>query len=282
MNPWFYPTMVAGFGLFFAGRAASAKAAPGTLAEKVVLAAGFLAGLPGLLYGFYYGHLLLDKAVWFYELRSWPGTELLAAGMGFSAGVFNERMLRRPPGKRPVGTLVAVLALATALGMPYLKNIKHPIKKESLADSWANGVCLQSSSSTCGACCAATLLRGAGVQVTEAEVAEGAYTSLGGTEAWYLARFMRSKGVRVRFVSQDPALPELPYPSIAGVRMGGPGGFGHFITVIERTPKGYALGDPLFGRILLPDHRLRAEYEFTGFFLALDLSAEKARSFRVR
>lgn len=130
--------------------------------------------------------------------------------------------------------------------------------------------------------CAATLLRGAGLQAAEAELAREAYTSLSGTEAWYLARAMRRRGAAVRFVAQPSDSRALPHPSIAGVRLGGPPGFGHFVAVIERTPKGYALGDPLFGRIVLPDQRLWAEYEFTGFFLKLELPPEKAAAFKVR
>ncbi|MBI5881546.1 MAG: hypothetical protein HZB91_00345 [Elusimicrobia bacterium] len=279
MNPWFYPAVLLGGVLFFVGRSISARVKDRGRAEIAVLAAAFAAALPGLLYGFYYSHLLLDSAVWFYELRSWMGTEVAAAGMGFSAGVFNERMLRFPAGKRLVGTPVAILALATALVVPYLKNIKFPLKTAGLTDSWVNGVCLQSTPSTCGACSAATIMRKVGVPVTEAEVAKKAYTSLGGTELWYIARMMKWKGFRMHFEALPPGGIELPYPSIAGVRMEG---FGHFIAVLDRTPKGYAIGDPLYGRIVIPDHRLKAEYEFTGFFLVMDYPPVMAGGAKVR
>lgn len=279
MNPWLHPTVVVAGVLFFAGRSCSARYGGGFAAGTAVLLAAFAASLPGLLYGFYYSHLLLDRAVWFYELRSWMGSEFLAAGMGFGAGVFNERMLRLPSGKRPVGTLVTILALATALVVPYLKNIKFPLRTAELSDSWANGVCLQSTPSTCGACAAATIMRGAGVPFSEAEVAKRAYTSLGGTELWYIARLMKRQGFRVHFEARPAGTTELPHPSIAGVRMAG---FGHFVTVIDRTPKGYAIGDPLYGRVVIPDHRLKSEYDFTGFFLVMDDPPVMSGGFQVR
>lgn len=57
------------------------------------------------------------------------------------------------------------------------------------------------------------------------------------------------------------------WPSIAGVQLGGPGGIGHFITILGKNGNKYIVGDPTSRRGEMDLTRLRERYYFTGFFL---------------
>lgn len=72
-------------------------------------------------------------------------------------------------------------------------------------DDWVDGVCLQSSSVTCTAACAATLLREHGISATEAEMAELCLTRKGtGWKGLFRGLMLKTQGtdwtVRVRQV----------------------------------------------------------------------------------
>jgi hypothetical protein len=96
--------------------------------------------------------------------------------------------------------------------------------------------------------------------VTEKDIAVDSYTYAGGTEAWYLARAIRRRGVGAEFVLSGSTLPS---PSIAGVRMGG----GHFIAIERATSEAVTFVDPLEGESTVTPAELHARYRFTGFFL---------------
>jgi hypothetical protein len=46
---------------------------------------GLMAGIPAILFAAHYSKIL-GEAKWFYSFRSWPFTELSAAGVGLSFG----------------------------------------------------------------------------------------------------------------------------------------------------------------------------------------------------
>ncbi len=258
-NPLVIPALILALPLFWVGQALCERT-PHRGARLALFTGAALAAVPAVLLAAYYLHVL-DSNVWFYRFRSVRGVELAAAGAGLFAGVLSGatkrfRVFLRPP-------LLACLVLGIAL--PHFKPMHQPLDLNLLSDRWDGDVCRQTTLSTCGPACAATILRHFGVAATEKELAAECHSSAGGTEVWYLARALRKRGLDVKFRCGDGLPPELPLPAIAGVKIGGAG---HVITILGRTPDGGMItGDPLHGRRKHSSGHLAKDYEFTGFFL---------------
>jgi len=223
--------------------------------------------LPALGFAGYYLHLI-DEPVLLYRLRALPGSELSAGLIGFPTGWLGLRLGRHP--LRAVRLSTIGLAIAPMLLLiPYAKPLLTPLDRSMLRDHWSNGICLQSTGSTCGPSSAATVLRFLGKDGDEATLASEAQTSASGTEIWYLARALQARGCATSFVATAANPAELPYPSIAGTRMGVAG---HFIAVLDREGDNYVIGDPLEGRSLLPRSQIGTSRYFTGFFLRVGVA----------
>jgi len=267
VNPLLIPVLAIGAGTFALGwRLAARPRSRGVLAAAFGL--GFVVALPALLFAAYYLHVF-DTAAWFYEFRALPGTELAAGPAGFLAGMIHGLVRRHDRLRKIAGTTLLPLGLLILLAAPYLKMIVRPLDAASLRDRWSGDVCLQSTSHTCGPAAAATLLRRFGIAATERELAETAYTSASGTEVWYLARELRRRGLGVRFVQDRPQPDALPAPALAGTRLGGPNGIGHFIAILDGPDGRYIVGDPLIGRMETTRDALRQRYYLTGFFAVI-------------
>ncbi len=221
--------------------------------------------LPGILFTVYYLHLF-DDSVWFYRFRSWPLIELSASGAGLLAGLIQAWIVRK--GLR-LRTLIPGLLLA-GLFVPYMKPVVAPLDLMSLAAMCHDGVCLQTTPSTCGPASVASILRMFDLEETEETLAREAFTSAGGTENWYLARALRRRGFSIRYVVSDRPVTRLPSPSVAGVSL--PEGIGHFISVLDETDTEYVVGDPMYGRVSVSKSRLSDSYDFTGFFMVVEKS----------
>jgi hypothetical protein len=193
--------------------------------------------IPAALFAVYYFHVLPEWA-WFYTLRSWRGSEFLAVFLGCAAGAAASllpRMLLGLP-------LFALLALAV---IPYVKPVIWPLEKSTFAAGrWDGEACLQSTPSTCGPASVCTVLKRLGANPSEREAAQASFSYAGGTEAWYLARYVRSQGFAVRFVFKDTFAPEVGLPAVVGVRFGQAG---HFIAVLDVTGGEVHFADPLRG-----------------------------------
>jgi Peptidase C39 family len=96
------------------------------------------------------------------------------------------------------------------------------------------------------------------------EIAKEAHSYVGGTEAWYLARAIRSRGFEVDFDFRSGFSPEQGLPAVVGVSFGVTG---HFIAVLGREGDRYIIGDPLSGREVLTLEELEKRYNFTGFHM---------------
>lgn len=229
------------------------------LRVRLLVALGLtILGTPSILAGVYYLHVLPEWS-WFYELRSWKGFEAFALFLGAAAGAFVTLLPRR----------VLPLALAGVLAMtmvPYLKPVLAPLPADAFSPKWENEVCLQSTPSTCGPASVATILRGFGLDVTEQEVATRAHTYAGGTEAWYLARLVRSKGLRAKFDFRRGMPEDLALPAMVGIRLGNAG---HFIAVLERNGEMLTIADPLSGKETVSLATLQKRCELTGFHLSI-------------
>ena len=217
-----------------------------------------LAAVPALLTGLYYFHVLPQWA-WFYELRSWPGTEFLVIFLGGAAGAATTLLPRR---------LLEWVAIATAIVavVLYIKPVIGPLPDSTFKDSWQDGVCMQSTPSTCGPASVCTLLKQFGITTTERTVARAAYSYAGGTEAWYLARYIRRQGLVPHFDFRNTFTPEAGWPAMVGVRVEG---FGHFIAVLDVTGGQVTYADPMEGRQRLPFAEFQKHYQFTGFQMVI-------------
>ncbi len=224
--------------------------------------------LPAVVYAGYYLHLV-DEPVLLYRLRALNGSELLAGLIGLPMGWLAARLSRSQV--RAVRLSTLGLAIAPMLVViPYAKPLTTPLNTENISDRWKDGICLQSTPSTCGPGSAATLLHALGLPGDEATLALEAHTSASGTEIWYLARTLRARGAEVSFRTTNPNPEALPYPAIAGTRIGGPGGIGHFIAILGREGDQYVVGDPSTGRVLLSPSEIGTTRYFTGFFLLVE------------
>jgi len=217
-----------------------------------------LLSVPSVWFAVDYLHVLGEHA-WFYTLRSWPGSEFLVVFLGCAGGVAASllpRSLRCLP-------LSAVLVIAVA---PYIKPLIGPISDSAFLDQWKGAVCLQSTPSTCGPASVTTILRHLGVDTTERATARAAYSYTGGTEAWYLARYVRSRGLSPRFDFRSTFSPAAGLPAVVGVRLGS---VGHFIAVLDFHDDQITFADPLRGEERLSLAEFQRRYEFTGFHLVI-------------
>lgn len=224
--------------------------------------------LPAVMYAGYYLHLV-DEPVLLYRLRALNGSELLAGLIGLPMGWLAVRLSRSHV--RAVRLSTLGLAIAPMLVViPYAKSLTTPLDADFIHERWEDGICLQSTSSTCGPSSAATLLHAVGLPGNEATLAQEAHTSASGTEIWYLARALRARGMDVSFRSTTPNPEALPYPAIAGTSIGGRGGTGHFIAILGREGDQYVIGDPMIGRQMVTISNLYKARYFTGFFLLVE------------
>ncbi len=273
MNYWLVPTLVLALGFFGVGACLASKLKSPFHFWSVAVA-GLVISLPAISYSAYYLRVF-SEPLWLYEFRSWPGSEIAASGAGFLGGLLHGRFAGGPRFRRVAGRWFFPGVLFLGLIVPYLKPILRPPRWNEFQDRWSEGVCRQSSESSCGPACAATLLRRLGKTATEKEIAQAAFTSRSGTENWYLARALRTRGVRVQFqFLRDPKQP-WPVPAVAGVRLPDCGNAGHFVAVLDQDALSITIGDPLEGKLKLP--KTTAKYQFTGFFMKVEVASNCGR-----
>lgn len=263
MNWMFWPTALLAAVAFGLGQFIQPKLTS-RLSRIAFTGVAAILALPGIAYAIYYTKLL-GEPLWLYAVRSWPGSELAAAGAGLAAGYLHGMRNSHPTLKRQLRGPIVPAVLALLIAIPYLKPVSRPLHRDLLHGNWQDNVCIQSTPSTCGPASAATLCRLAGKQVEEAELTGESFTSASGTENWYLARALRQRGLVVRFLRQNLTEDVLPTPTIAGVKLAQ--GAGHFIALLGMEGTNYVVGDPLEGREILSRAELESRYQFTGFFM---------------
>lgn len=261
MNLLFIPTLLCAIVLFFVGL---------NLARSVksfwLVAISVVAATPGILFAVFYTKVL-GEAAWFYTFRSWPFTELSAAGLGLLAGWLQHRRALSPRANKLVSRAFIPGLMVLCVSAPYLKQMFLRPDFSKYENRWADNVCLQSSESSCGPASAATLLRHFGRTATESEIAQESFTTRRGTENWYLRRALRKHGLDTQFSVVAPGVAHLQFPAIAGVRLNDAGRTGHFITIFGLNGDNILIGDPLNGPEELTRDALEQRYMFTGFYL---------------
>lgn len=215
-----------------------------------------LLSIPSILFAVYYLHVLPDRA-WFYELHAWRGAEWLLLFPALAAGgvaACLPRVLLGFP-------LFAVVLLGAAL---VIKPIIAPLGP--LQERWKDGACLQTTFATCGPASVCTILHYLGIESTETEAARATHSYSGGTEAWYLARYVRSNGLQACFWTGEGFSPEQGLPAMVGVRLAG---YGHFIAVLSPEGGEVTFADSLTGMEKLPLEKFRQRYSFNGFEMVI-------------
>jgi Peptidase C39 family len=265
MNHMLWPTLPLTALLFWLGTKAGTRLTLAASRLAFLIFAMALAA-PGILFAAYYTKLL-GEPIWLYQFRAMPGTELTAAGVGLVAGFIHQARHKHPILKKQLRVLTVPAILAVIIAAPYVKPLIRPLNRSLLAEQWKDGVCLQSTPSTCGPASAATIVRSLGKDVKEAELAQESFTNAGGTENWYLARALRKRGFEVEFRPVAPGTTEFPTSAVAGVKLAQ--GAGHFIALISKEGASYVASDPLTGRFTATLAELKSDYQFTGFFLVI-------------
>lgn len=267
MNWMIFPTLLVAVFLFIAGVRLSRLKTNRTTVVLILLL-GVLLALPGIIFATYYLKFF-GEATWFYYFRSLPGSELAAGGAGLLTGWLHGRFKQSERFQKIAGRAFFPGLLLMGLLVPYLKPIIRQPNWNSFSDRWSDNVCLQSSDSSCGPACVATLLKLFGKPANEKEVARESFTSAFGTENWYLARALRRRGLTVHYFAEPLGTMTLHIPAIAGVRLT-ESSTGHFITLLGKQGENYIVGDPLVGLGLLTEKELFNQYNFTGFFMAVN------------
>lgn len=260
MNWLVIPTLAGALLLFVLGQR-TVRRCPTSMQKLALTSLWLLLSIPGFLLPLYYLHLF-DDAVWFYEFRSVPFTELTAMGAGLFAGALAE--LARGPRLFSRAFLIAILVLGIVA--PHMKPLLAPVASHRFSDRWNDNVCMQSTPSSCGAASAATIFLGLGNSLSEQDIAKECFTYLGGTENWYIARAFRQRGCTVAYRIERGLPDDLRTPAIAGVRVGG---VGHFIAILDRSDGKFTTGDPLVGPEKLDMGEMDKKFDFTGFFMEI-------------
>lgn len=230
--------------------------APAARRWRIAAFSGLLA-LPGLWQAAYYLHVL-PETVWFYQLRSLRGSELWVLPLGASGGAVAALLPRR-------ALMLGLLPTVGAVLGPFLKPVLAPLPEREFREVWTKDVCIQSTLSTCGPASVATVLRALRHEATEREIARAAHSYRGGTEAWYLARWLRTAGFDATFHLGNGFPAGVRWPALVGVTVGE--GRGHFIPILGRDGDNYLVGDPMIGPERLSREALERRYGFTGFAL---------------
>lgn len=210
--------------------------------------------IPSVLVAVYYLHIMPETGT-FYEFRSWRGSEFLIIFAGIAGGAAISLLPRL--------ALIPILFCIAVLGiMPYIKPTVGPLDFSLLQDDWRNDTCLQSTASTCGPASICTILRRFGIDATEREAALASFSCAGGTEAWYLARFVRKSGLQAEFLLAGEIDYARELPVLAGVKIGG---MGHFIAILDSDTQKITYSDPMTGMFTITHEEFAARYNFTGF-----------------
>ena len=214
--------------------------------------------LPAFLFTAHYLHVLPERA-WLYEIRSRTGSEFLVVFAGAAGGAIASWLPRKY-------TLLPLLGATLVSIAPFIKPLIAPLSDVEFHEHWEGQACLQSTASTCGPASTATVLKFLNASASEHEIARAAFSYAGGTEAWYLARYVRHKGFEAKFEFGRGFNEAMGLPAVVGILHGDAG---HFIAVLSLKDGEVTYADPLFGMSHASLEEFRRGNVFTGFRMVI-------------
>jgi len=211
----------------------------------------------------------LDEPLWYIKFRVVNNIELLSSFVGLLSGFITFKDQRFGKIKlRFFNTCIFVICMIL-ITIPFIKPIVRPIGWNfEFSHRWKDGVCLQSTSSTCGPAALSTIFNYYGISKSEEEIARESFSCSSGTENWYLIRYAEKNGLKAEVLNKN-SLEEVPIPSIIGTYINN-GRIGHFITILGREGDSFLLGDSMNGRLLLTEEEFNKYYIFSNFVLYLE------------
>lgn len=218
--------------------------------------------------GFLMIYLTKDRLFWamlipFSSMIIWSNLTVIALAIAAGASF---RLPNRPRWRQTFSAItLGVLAMATLI-QPIMQPVLRPIAGGNQWDD--QQVCIQSQTNTCSAAAAATLLRTAGVEMTEAKMVQLCLTDARGTPSSGLWRGLclatRGRDVHpeVTNVATEHLIEKGPWPSVLVVglprygadpryvkRYGWAPGFRHSVVIFGVKDDGMVdIGDPAIGR----------------------------------
>jgi hypothetical protein len=262
-NHAIFPAVIMGVILFIIGRRVSRvvnRKPVRTLLGLVFI----LLCVPNFLLAVYYLHIL-NEPLWYVKFRAIDNIELLSSFIGLFFGfiTFKDESFRKIKLKTFNKYIFAICMLLITI--PFIKPVIRPVSRNSeFSNRWKDGVCLQSTGSTCGPSALATIFNYYGISKSEEEIARASFSSSSGTENWYLIRYAEKNGLETEVLYKN-RLEDVPVPSIIGTYING--GIGHFITVLGKEGDRFVVGDSLKGRLMLTEKEFNEHYTFSNFVL---------------
>lgn len=251
-----YFVLIIGIVLFFIGRLLCEKINSNKLKVKILLIL-ILISIPAMSFIIYYFHVI-DNQIWYIEFRSINNIEKLTMFLGILIGYISKLLEKKG---RDTKRIIIYLGMNLIfLIIPFIKPIISPIKRNNTFENeWKDGVCIQTTGSTCGPSSLATILKFYGIEKTEEEISKKAFTSGTSTEIWYLIRYARKEGLKVK-VYKNKDIKETETPAIIGTKLGE--NIGHFITILSIKDNKLIIGDSLEGKKEMTEEEFLKEYRY--------------------
>ena len=260
INPNWYLALLFSVFLFFLWRRIYTRSVKNRIILRIV---GILFGGFALLFPLAYISDFIGEMPIYCAFRTLPFCEV---GVLFFAPVFALISIVLNKQNTKFKTIVLLLFCLGFVSIPFIKPVLQPLNIASFREKWTkDNICLQSTPSTCGPSCLATIMAFYGKDETEKGISKAVFSSLGGTENWYLARYAKTQGLNYRFLKvQD--IEEVITPAIIGIKKQS---IGHFITIIKVEDGLFYVGDPLNGLSIFSKDDFVSKYNHTGFVLSL-------------
>jgi hypothetical protein len=228
-----FPTLAITLALALLATVAGRRAPP----SRALTAVAVLIALTATANVAYYAHRF-DDLPGYFRYRTWWWADYVPALSGLLVGCclrIGHRIWRW------AATAAAVVLACSAILGPWAKPLLMPLEPLDPAGRWEDGICIQTTYSTCGPCALTNLLHRHGLATSERDLAAEAMTSGTSTELWYLARCAERRGFPTSFVAGDAALQP---DAILGK---GSVGAGHFVAITRAADGTLSLADSVAG-----------------------------------
>jgi len=198
---------------------------------------------------------------WYVEWRSLPFTEVFSSLCAPIFGYIFVRATARLSIGRDLVRLFIIGVGALLIFIPFAKPILLPVAmSHHWVSRWQDGICLQTTPSTCGPATLATLLAGFGIHRSECKVARATFACASGTELWYLMRYARKQGLHASYRTRSD-ISQVHAPAIIGTNVGDGG---HFISLLRAECGCLTIGDPMGQKLTISAREFNQHFTFSG------------------